>query len=179
MALVRDAQGPCCARGGGENGHSPDCPRNSVGLFSMAARAIWLFVRENGLEKDEWGFSKLPDKASNLPEILALRSKICSYVGEDRYSASKTQLLLRLPDFDNQKSRIQYEPHVDKTPRGYLYRRVVGCCLTTAPYGTVIVEGKTLGFRKGEIFGWAGDVIHQGVLNLDDAPRLTAYWRFL
>lgn len=143
-----------------------------------AARAIWLVVRAEGLTSGHWGYDQLPAACANLPQVEALTVIVSAIVGEDPAEAEPVQLLLRLPDPQTDHARIQYEPHIDRTPSGDLYRRVMGCCLSDAPGGTVDVRGETIGYRQGEVFGWAGEVTHCGRLNVTDTPRLTAYWRW-
>lgn len=144
---------------------------------AAARRALWLQVRQLGLRHGQWGYDQLPLNCPWLPEVLALRDAVCEELGEKE--RPDTQLLLRLPDVDDDWSRVQYEPHVDKTPQGGLYRRVAGVSLTDAPGGTARAGEETLGYFAGQVYGWAGDVEHCGILNLTDSPRLTAYWRWL
>lgn len=141
-----------------------------------ARRAIWLEVRSFGLHQGDWGFDQLPKHCALLPEVRELQDAVCRAVGERERPA--TQLLLRLPDRDDPWSRVQYEPHVDRTPEGGLYRRVVGVSLTPAPGGTARVGDAILGRVEGWVYDWAGDAEHCGILNFTSSPRLTAYWRF-
>jgi hypothetical protein len=145
-----------------------------------AAREIWLRVRAEGLGKGPWGYTQLPAGCESLPAVQRLTRRVCHVFGRPAGTAEPVQLLLRLPDEDTDWAAVQYEPHVDRTPEGGLYERVVGCCLTDAPGGTAVLPGRagTVGFHAGEVFTWAGDVLHHGLLNRGRALRLTAYWRF-
>lgn len=143
-----------------------------------ATGALWLAVRRDGLRRNEWGWTVFPEGCETLPEVVSLTLAVCRNVCEPPEAADPVQLLLRLPDEDTKHAAIQYEPHVDKTPEGELYRHVYGCCLTDAPSGTAIVNGNILGFRAGAVYGWPGYVEHRGVPNFGYIPRITAYWRF-
>lgn len=144
-----------------------------------AARAVWLQVRRDGLGRGEWGFDQLPPACVDLEAVSTLRALVVRRHGPRRHAGvDPTQLLLRLPDEQNEHAAVQYTPHVDRTPDGDQYAHVVGVTLTPAPDGTAVAAGLRLGFHIGEVFGWSGDVEHHGLINHGHAPRLTAYWRF-
>ena len=139
-----------------------------------AARAIWLCVRENGLESGEWGYDQVPG-AHRIPEVLSLGATVRHAFGGDGWDED-AQVLLRLPEPNDAWHAQQHTEHVDRTPEGEPYSLVVGVALSDSPQA-VKVAGETIAVHTGDAVWWYGDVLHQGILNSFEQPRLAAYFR--
>jgi len=158
----------------------------SPGLAGAAAREVWRHVRREGLARDGWGHSVIPaplsDRAASALGVVrdaALRALPSGLEGPE---PEEPQVLLRLPDLDEPWSAVQYQPHVDRTPGGDVYRLVIGVCLSEAVGGTVRLRddggwSEAVASAPGDVVWWRGGLEHQGRSNCSSTPRMTVYWR--
>lgn len=149
-------------------------PGFSVLGAHAALRDVWLAVRRSGLAAGRWGYTEGAEDLTVLPAVLDLGRYVQGRFGAGDWT--EAQVLLRFPDPEDRWHAVQHEEHVDRTPAGGLYERVVGVALTDAPEA-VVVDGTPVGVQAGDAVTWLGDVPHHGVLNRGSSPRVVIYWR--
>ena len=144
---------------------------------SAAMKSIWALIRNEGLHDSFFGFVNPPLGVASLPEVRNLVSgAINTFASRPDGNWDEPQVLFRLPDYQNEKIGVQYEPHIDKDSSGNEYYEVLGIALTDGVTLDFMDRGRRV-LRQGDIVSWSGNIQHAGTPNETDAIKAVIYVR--